>query len=488
MEMTHLSEWLPKPGELLEFVPVARAVAAVAPTSVATVPASFIQEFHIRYWHGRRLASAPEELADNVRNELSMCFSMAVPLDRVALRQAYTEYLRRHDSLRCWFDIAESPETPLVGHVLDPEAVELATVSLGSFDSSEELRDRLGVRFQTPDPTGWPAFTLGAIDHGMDGFTVYVSFDHAFTDGTSLVASIFEVHQLYTAFAADREPELPPVTGYAEYARQERDTVAAHPPELEQLARILADNVDNIRPTPWELGLAPGEFGDSTGTRYDLLTGDEVNAFTEACAANGGSFASGLYAAIALTELELAGRTRYLGLNVVGTRLDPRFQFTQGWFINLVPVAFEVGEAARFTELVGRARGALGDIKPLSGIPLLAALRRATELTGGREFPQVRDWPWVSYMDMRPISGAMLEQSLPGLNGIRGLSSSSRIGQPSPLWFNREHDRVHVAVMFPDTAVAHASVDEYLDRLRTVCRSIATAGEYGTVPVGSEAT
>ncbi|MBF6170515.1 condensation domain-containing protein [Nocardia blacklockiae] len=482
MEMIHLTDWLPKPGELLEFRPTPAAVAAAAAAPVSPEPPSFIQEFHLRYWQRRRRDSTPADLGRDVRSELSMCFSIATPLDRAALRLAVTDFLRRHDSLRCRFD--DSGAT-LTRHVVAPEAVEVETTALGVYSSGEALRDRLAARFRAPDPAAWPAFACGAIDHGDDGFTVYLSLDHAFSDGASLISAIAELYGLYTGHAAGASPVLPPAADYGEYARRERDTVDARPPELERLARLLADNADHIRPTPWDLGLAPGEFGASTGLRFDLLTGAQCEAFGTACAAAGGSFTAGLYSAIALTELDIAGRTSYLGLNVLGTRTDPRFQFTQGWFVNLLPVAFEVGRTARFTDLAGRARSALHDIKSLTGIPLLAALPRAAELAG-RELPPVRDWPWVSYMDMRPVSGDLLERSMPGLHGIRGLGSSSRIGQPSPLWFNREAERVHVAVMFPDTERAHDSVTAYLERLRTVLRAVAETGEFTTAAPGSE--
>jgi len=482
MEMIHLTEWLPKPGELIEFVPTAATLNAAAATPASPIPPSFIQEFHIRYWRERRVDSDPDR--PDVRTELSLAFRIDEPLDRAALRAAFTAFLHRHDSLRCWFDV---DDTTMTRHQIDADAVALETVVVGGFDSGEALRDRLGARFRAPDPTAWPAFACGAIDHGADGFTVYYSIDHAYSDGASLVAVLFELHQLYTAHAAGREPALPPVGGYSEYARRERALVAAEPPELEQLANILAGNADRMRPTPWDLGLAPGEFGDSTGLRFDVLTGAECEAFGAACEAGGGSYAAGIYAAIALTELELDGRTRYLGLNVVGTRDDPQFRFTQGWFVNLVPVTFEVGAAASFRDLVGRARTAVSETKPLASIPLLAAMARAAETTG-RELPPVRDWPWVSYMDMRMISGAILEQSLPGLGEIHGLGSSARISQPSPLWFNREHDRVHVAVMFPDTARARESVTGYLERLRTILRTVAATGDFATATRGSEVT
>ncbi|MFI5775634.1 condensation domain-containing protein [Nocardia sp. NPDC051570] len=460
MDMIRLSDWLPKPGELLDFPPTATALAAAAAADPAPVPPSYIQDFQLRHRHP----------------ELSICFTIAAPLDRKALRRSFVQFLRRHDGLRCWFvDDGES----FGGRILDPGWVDLDIVSAGDFASGEQLRDRLADRFSATDPTAWPGFALGAIDHGDDGFTVHISLDHAFWDSTSQVAAIFELHQLYTSYTAGITPALSPVGGYSEYARHERATVAQRPAEVDRLARLIAGNLDYIRPLPWDFGLEPGDSAPSTGMRFDLLTGPECEAFTRACAAAGGSFASGIYAAIALTELELAGRTRYVGLNMVGTRNTPRFQFTQGRFVNLLPIVFEVGAAARFTELIGRARHALQDIKPLAGIPLFAALERASELTGQR-IPCVRDWAWVSYLDARPISGAMLEQSLPGLHRIHGLCSTPRTDRASALQIHREADRVQITVHYPDTETAHASVGRYVERLRAALRTVAATGEFAT--------
>ncbi len=460
MDMIRLSDWLPKPGELLDFPPTATARAAAAAADPAPIPPSYIQDFHLRH---RDPA-------------LSICFTIAAPLDRKALCRSFVQFLRRHDGLRCWFvDDGER----FGGRILDPAWVDLDIVSEGSFDSGEQLRDRLADRFAACDPTAWPGFALGAIDHGDDGFTVHMSLDHAFSDGTSQVAAIFELHQLYTCHTTGETPALPSVGGYSEFARHERATVEQRPDDVDRLARLIAANRDYIRPLPWDFGLEPGATAASIDIRSDLLTGPECEAFTRACAAAGGSFASGIYAAIALTELEFAGRTRYVGLNMVGTRNNPRFQFTQGWFVNLLPIVFEVGAAARFTELIGRARAALQDIKPLAGIPLFAALARANELTG-QSIPRVRDWAWVSYLDARPISGAMLEQSLPGLHRIHGLCSAPPTDRASALEFHREADRVQMSVRYPDTEAAHTSVGRYVERLRAVLRTVAATGEFAT--------
>ncbi|GAA5078566.1 condensation domain-containing protein [Nocardia iowensis] len=473
MEMTLTEDWLPKPGVLLEFTPTAASRAATAAATPSDAPATYVQESHIRRWAARR------HTADPLASELSLCFSVASPLDADALRRAFTTFLQRHESLRSWFELDESAgKFALTRYLLEPGAVELETTTVGAFDSGEELRDLLVEKFHaSAEPIKWPAFLCGAIDHGADGFTLVYNTDHAFSDGLSLVTAIFELHALYTAYSTGQEPVLLPVGSYVEFARNERAAVAANPPELDKLATLIADSLDKVRPLPIDLGLAPGELADSRGTKVDLLDAAECEAFSEACKAAGGSFSAGLFAAIALAELEFAGRTHYLGLNVVGTRQEPQYQLAQGWFINLLPISFEVDPTDHFTDLIGRAGVALDWVKPLASVPIHAALERAAELTGA-SVPATTDWPWVSYMDVRAISGAALENALPNVHGINGLGSRARMGQTSPMWFSRELDRLHVSMMFPDTPAAATSAAAYLDSIRTALRAIATTGEY----------
>ncbi|ASF06709.1 hypothetical protein NBRGN_068_00710 [Nocardia brasiliensis NBRC 14402] len=473
MEMTLTEDWLPKPGVLLEFTTTAASKAATAATAPSDAPPTYVQESHIRRWAARRHTDDP------LASELSLCFTVATPLDADALRRAFTTFLQRHESLRSWFALDETEgRFELTRYLLDPAAVELETSTVGTFDSGEELRDLLVEKFhESAEPTKWPAFLCGAIDHGSDGFTLVYNTDHAFSDGLSLVTAIFELNALYTAYATGQDPVLLPVGSYVEFARAERAAVAANPPELDRLASVLAENADNVRPLPIDLGLAPGELADSRGTKVDLLDAAQCEAFSDACKAAGGSFSAGLFAAIALAELQFAGRTHYLGLNVVGTRQEPQYQLAQGWFINLLPISFDLDPTDSFTDLVGRAGVALDWVKPLASVPIHAALQRAAELTGA-PLPVTTEWPWVSYMDVRAISGAALENALPNVSGINGLGSRARMGQTSPMWFSRELDRLHVSMMFPDTPTAAASAAAYLDSIRTALRAIATTGEY----------
>ncbi|WP_405165105.1 condensation domain-containing protein [Nocardia sp. NBC_01499] len=473
VEMTLTEHWQPKPGVLLEFTTTAASQAATETTAPSDVPATYLQESHIRRWSARRQTDDP------LASELSFCFSVARPLDADALRRTYIAFLQRHETLRSWFRIDESDGGfALTRYLLDPAAVDLETHTLATFTDSGELRDTLVAKFKAnANPTRWPAIVCCAIDHGADGFTVVYSADHAFTDGMSVLTSTYEFHALYTAFSTGQEPVLPPVGSYVEFARNERAGVAAQPPELAQLAGLLAEKAHGVRPLPIELGLAPGEVADSFGTKVDMLDAAEIDAFATACKNAGGSFSAGLYAAVALAELEFAGRTSYLGMNVVGTRSEPQYQLAQGWFINLMPIAFDLEGAHRFTELIGRAGVALDWTKPLANVPIHAALDRAAALTGA-PLPVTTDWPWVSYLDMRAVSGPALEAAMPGVSEINGLGSRSKIGQTSPIWFNREVERLHVTMMYPDTPVAHKSAADYLGQIRTTLRAIAATGDY----------
>ncbi|MBF6513976.1 hypothetical protein IU421_06725 [Nocardia cyriacigeorgica] len=480
MEMTLTEDWLPKPGELLRFSPTAATLDAVARTGTAPAPATYLQQSHIRRWAERRDGPNPQA------SELSLVFTVAAPLDRDALRRAFTTFIRRHDTLRSWFDLDTGADGfTLTRHLLAPEDVELEIVDSGSFDSGELLRDELVRRFRDhADPTSWPALVCGAVDHGADGFTLVYSTDHAFSDGLSLVTAIFELHLLYSSYRDGVEPPAVPVGSYVEFAVTERETVAAEPPELDRLTELVTRYAPRVRPLPWDLGLEPGDVADSRGTKTDLLDAAGCERFATVCAAAGRSFSAGLFAAVARTEFDIAGRTGYLGLNVVGTRHDPALQFAQGWFINLLPIAFEVDADTDFGTAVTRAKAAQDSVKTLANIPIHAAIERAAERTGA-PMPATTDWPWVSYMDVRSISGAALTAALPGVSDIHGLGSRSKLDRPGPIWFSREHDRLHVTAMFPDTAAASASAQRYLDRLRAVLRAIADTGEFPAPPPGS---
>ncbi|MBF6209938.1 hypothetical protein IU433_03720 [Nocardia puris] len=469
MEMTLTEDWLPKPGALLEFTPTAESRAAALDAPASPVPPTFLQESHISRWAERRHTDNP------LASELSLCFTVATPLDADALRRAFVTFLRRHETLRCRFDLDTGGGDPR-RHIVAAEDVDLVAEHRGEFDSGEELRDLLVARFRAAaDPTRWPAFVCGAIDHGPDGFTLLYSTDHAFSDGISLVTAIFELYNCYSAHAVGTDPVLPPVGSYVDFAAAERAAVAAGSPELDRMAALLAGYADRVAPLPWDLGLAPGELAESRGTKVDLLDAAECEAFAAACKAAGGGFSAGLYAALALTERETAGRTGYLAMNVVGTRSAPEYQMAQGWFVNLLPVGFDTADAD-FAELVRRAAAALEDVKALGSVPVHAALRLAAVRSGAPQ-PVTTDWPWVSYMDVRAISGAALEQALPAVSGINGLGSRSRIGQTSPIWFSRELDRLHVTAMYPDTPAANASAAEYFARLGAVLRAVAHDSE-----------
>ncbi|MET7771068.1 condensation domain-containing protein [Nocardia sp. NPDC005366] len=480
MEMTLTEDWLPEPGVLVEFTPTATTRRAVIDATVSPAPPTFLQESHIRRWAERRGTDNP------LASEISLCFTVAMPLDREALCRAFTTFLRRHETLRSWFDASEDALVS-ARYLIDAADLDLETVDKGHFTDGEHLRDILVAEFRAAaDPTRWPAVVCAAIDHGADGFTLLYSTDHAFSDGLSLVSAVFELHSCYTAYARGEQPALLPVGSYVEFATAERSAAEAGSAELDAMAALLADNAHRVRPLPWELGLRSGELAESRGYDVDLLDCAECDAFSDLCKSLGHTFSSGLFAVIALAELELAGRTDYLALNVVGTRDEPKYRLAQGWFVNLLPISFEVGRAGLFTDLIARAATAADTVKPLAAVPIHAALGRATDLTGV-PMPATTDFPWVSYLDLRAMSGTALENALPRVSGIHGLGSRSRIGQVSPLWFSRELDRLHVTVLFPDTDAALASATRYLHHLRDILRSVARTGEYRTATADAPA-
>lgn len=473
MEMTITEDYLLRlePGEVLEFGPTARSRAAARDAEISAVPPSFMQDSHIRRWAERQQGdgAGPEDI--------SLSFTVPARLDRAALLRAFTAFILRHETLRCWYDFDTMPQPPrLRRRIVDATDIEFATTSLGDSTSVHEIRDVIVDRIkQGVHPLAWPTFFCGAVDHGERGFTVIYTVDHANTDGLSLAGAFFELQALYDAYAKGEEPTLLSVGSHVGYAAAERAEIepGLDSPAVGRLVELLLHGDGGVPPLPVRTGLAPGQRALPVNTVLDLLDAAECDAFAAECTSADGTFSAGLFTTLALTNLVLGGQQRYLGLNVVGTRSDPKYLMAQGWFVNLMPISFEVGASATFRDVIPRAAAALARVKPLTSVPILGAMEIARATTGA-DIPPTWEWPWMSYLDVRRFAGVTAD------SGKRIVSHATlrTCDRSSPIWFNREADRIHASVIHPDTPVAHQSYLRYFELMRTIMRSVAAHGDY----------
>ncbi|UQA94191.1 condensation domain-containing protein [Streptomyces halobius] len=472
MLMTPITQYAPESGELVEFQVSASALAAAAAAPVHPAPPSYVQENHIR----RRLAN--QAAGRSQSPWLGVVFDVPGRLDTAAMAAALEKWIRRHPTFLTWFTVDEGAGM-LRRHALPADELSLEPVALAGQASSLAIRERLMQRFDTgTDPLRWPPFVAGAVVRNGESrqSSVYFAVDHAHTDGFSTLLVFSELRALYEAELAGTEAELPEVGSYVDFCALDREQAARIDAQAPEVGRWLQFFLDGPPPSfPLDLGTEPGGTYDSRSIGMDLLSAREADAFSAACKGHGAGFSAGLLAAVAISGYELGGHPSYRGLSVVHTRDEPRWQQTQGWFVNLVPIEFPVADGqagfGRFGEVVGRAQQAFVAAHGLAGVSPL----RVAELLPG--LPVQSDatavLPMVSYMDLRHAPGSR-DWAAANCNALVGPGSSGEV----PIWVNRLWDRTYLKTRYPDTEVAQANVPRFFDHLGHVLREVARTGEY----------
>lgn len=458
MEMTVIDDYRPEPGRVFRFRPAEASVAAAERAPVTGEALSYLQENHLR----RLLAN---ERAGRAQSPwLGIVFDLPGRFRPEAMAAALRKWAERHPSLLTWFSE-------------DGEELRRHSVAIGdvAFEADEvadpgELNSYLRETFQAhTSPMSWPPFTAGAIVR-EDSATVYYAVDHSHTDGYSVMLVFAELRALYEAELAGTAADLPEVGSYVEACVLDRERSAKltlDSPEARQwLDFWLAGEPPSF---PLELGTEPAQLYPSVAVDVDVFDAGEAEAFSRACRSHGAGFSAGWLAALGITAYELAGRRSYRGLSVVHTRDEPRWQFAQGWFINLGPVAFAVEDD--FGQVLRGAQKAFTEAQSLATVSLL----RVAELVPGFD-PQggaAAVPPMVSYLDMRhaPGSAEWVDRRAAALVGAGHTADVS-------MWLNRLAGRTYLKVQHPDTPAARESVSRYVTHLCGVLREIARSGDY----------
>ena len=229
-----------------------------------------------------------------------------------------------------------------------------------------------------------------------------------------------------------------------EYSRREREkaaTLTLASPEVHGWIGHLTRNGGTFPSFPLDLG-ASDEPKPAIGSRFDLADADECEQFGAVCKAHGSNFIGGVFAALAITEHELVGRDRYMALSPLTTRNDPQFYWSQGWFINLIPVGFALEDATTFTGLAQRAQDAYRSGKALGEVSVQQVIDTVLAQAGPEAMSQhattLAPPPIVSYIDGRrlPQTESFVSTRATGIVGWQGHSDRVDLGQP--------HARGHV--------------------------------------------
>lgn len=459
MRIVAAAHWQPGPGALLDWTPTPATVAAAAAAPRHRVGPSFLQRDHI----GGVLSGRAEGRTH--RGYTCSAITVTEDLDVARMTAALTAFVRAHEGLRCTFRTGGGDVTR---HVVAPADVELAAVPVGSgIDVHRHLDDRLprDAVFDT-----FPAVAFGAISR-PGSFDLYFAMDHAFGDGGSQMLGLIEIVTRYRAARDDGSPQLDLPThfgSHVDHTATELARAAELTPESASVRvwrDVLGGNglprfplplgLDGHRPAPVRIHTEPLADAPDTAALAGLADDLGVGVTTL------------LYAALALTERELAGRTHYRTAAVLSTRGSGRHRWSQGWYCNFVPIAFDV-EGERLADVVPAAAAAVATAKSMIGDPVHGAV--AVLVAGGDLDPEAVASPqMVTYLDFRWFS------DLPGVDDIVLFTGEGQTRNAS-LWITRDAGGLRIASQRPDNAVAAESVSRYMATLRAVLADAVGSG------------
>ena len=470
MIITAMGRWNPAPGRLWEWHPTSAARASAEAAPVDSTPASFLQEDHLK------AAWAARERGDLHTAYTGVATEIDGDVDTDAMSRALAAYVLRHEGLRCWFEVEGND---VVRRLAPPEVAAFEVTDAGESTDDDEFQRYVRGRFSSEATADvWPGFVVGVVAR-PGSFTLYYGADHAFTDGGSQALVISELADLYALETGADVPAPAEAGSHLTYAADERAraaTFTADSPEIAAWRDIFTRHDGRMPRFPLDLGLAPGEKAPVRIVERHLLSKEPTAAFDAACKAAGARMSSGIFAAVGITDFELAGTTDYFGITVLSTRHHGDYGQSQGWFVNFAPVAFEVAGNDRFSDVAAAAHRGFEQAKQIAEAPVHAVLGAlAADGTLGSELAVSPNM--LSYIDFRwfPGVGRDADTRAEHFTGEGSTSNAS-------MWINRDGEHLYLVAQTPDTDVAAAAVKRYHDHLAHVLETIAREGDYSLTP------
>ncbi|KKC00352.1 acyltransferase [Mycolicibacter arupensis] len=455
-----LSDWEPEPGPTVVWQPSAAALAVAQAAPVNAVPASYMQEQHIRGYIDQTAVGL-----DYSRLMVLSC-DMAGRCDRRAIDYIINAHVRRHETYRSWFEHADDGR--LIRHVIDdPADIQLVAVDHGEL-TLPQVRELLN---ETPDPLQWDCFRFGIIQ-GKSHFTFFASIDHVHVDAAVAGVTLMELYFMYNALVAGGAPlELPAAGNYSEFCIRQHQFTSALTLESPEIAawRSFAESNGNTLPGfPLPLG-DPTQPCPAAMVTVSMLGEKQTVDFETVCTDAGARFIGGVLACCGLAQQELTGKGTYYGLTPRDTRRSPDDDLTLGWFTGLIPITVEVGDSS-FADAATSAQVSFDSGRTLADVPY----QRVRELVPTLDKPPP-NFPVVNFLDAgaAPLS-ALIAAGLDDLN--IGVYSDGRYSYQMSVYVIRVGEETAATAVFPDNPQAHESVARYLAVLKSVLERVAAGG------------
>ncbi|WP_067460931.1 non-ribosomal peptide synthetase [Actinomadura macra] len=273
-------------------------------------------------------------------------------LDVPALRLALDALVERHEILRTTYPGRVSP----VQHIGRPAPASLSVVDVPDEQGWDEAMRLAAAEIATPlDLVAGPVFRALVLRLGADQQVLVLATHHIATDDWSCTLLLRELDELYGAFRAARQPELPALPiQYADYAHWQDRRLAGDRRErqsafwrraLEATPHVLELPLDRPRPAV--------ESHHGAATRRALPP--QLSSGLRALAADQGvTTYTALLACFAIVLRHYCGQRRFAVGSLLSGRNSVETEHLIGLFANAVALPMDLSDEPSFTDLLRR--------------------------------------------------------------------------------------------------------------------------------------
>jgi len=452
------------PGRPRRGIAAAEALAASSPPGMKAYPASFAQA---RLWFLHQMDPGLTAY------HLTSLWRLRGPLDRTALRQAFTGLIARHAALRTSFRLDGDrlhqiihPPSPfsLVPECLGERGVEAVIDDWQRHEASTAFDLESGLLLRGRLLEVGPEDHLLLIDH-----------HHIASDGWSRNVICDDLAALYNSACLGLPPSRPdPAVRYQDYAVWQRERL--HGPRLDDLREFWARQLDGLgalampatNPAPTDE--AHDVRAVSFGVGHDILA-----PFEEICRSQGATLHMGLLAAVAVLLHRHSRQDDFaIGIPMWG-RNDPDLESLVGFFVNTLPIRVRFDRRPSFRDLLGQVRDTSIEAYAHQELPFEQIVKVAT---GSRDAVRV---PLVSVMLQ------FVSMPLSSLAGMHGLEVERLDVRPGAARFDLEFMVRHNGqggllgeLIYDAGRFAPAAVDRLVLQLVTLLESLVRAPDAST--------
>jgi acyl-CoA synthetase (AMP-forming)/AMP-acid ligase II/acyl carrier protein len=323
-------------------------------------PVSILQEHLLRI--ERQLPGLP-------RFNLPFAYRLQGPLNVAALERSLTEVMRRHESLRTAFDWVDGLPVARIASAADvgsSVAVEDLAARLLAGDArakalllkKAELEAELAALMPF-DLNQAPLFRMRLFRLGTDDHLLLLILHHIIIDGWSMGGLIEEVSQLYAAFAAGRQPQLPePALQFSDFARWQRRWCASSTADRQFACwKARLREVSPVFPANGQLG---GPLLAERNTREPFHVSNDLVARLSALShSRGATLFMTLLAGLKILLLARSGRSDICVATAMANRSQPGTERVIGPLENTILIRTRIDADLSFQEALGRVRNSV---------------------------------------------------------------------------------------------------------------------------------